>query len=114
MRNSKLTAIAVSATLAVSTLLGATSAAAAAGPTSPTQTMVNTATAPSCVKIISQRGSGWFHRPYVKIRNDCRTTKRVKIVWAWGADSPCKSLAPGKTYKDYAGNGSRFDGIKKC
>ncbi len=70
------------------------------------------ATAPSCVKHIDSGRSWGF--PWVKIRNDCKTSQRVKIIRAYAPDSECKTLAPGKTFKHSTGMAGRFDGIKRC
>jgi len=77
-----------------------------------TATSAEAATAPSCVKHIASGRSWGF--PWVKIRNDCKTTQRVKVIWAWAPDSPCKTLAPGETYKDSTGAAGRFDGLNRC
>ena len=78
-----------------------------------TATTAHAATAPSCVKHI-ESGRTWLGFPWVKIRNDCKTSQRVKVIWAWAPDSPCKTLAPGKTFKDETGVGGRFDGLVRC
>ncbi|MFT3835043.1 MAG: hypothetical protein QM711_17275 [Micropruina sp.] len=70
------------------------------------------AVAPSCVKHIDSGRSWGF--PWVKIRNDCKSTQRVKIIWAFAPDRECKTLAPGKTFKHSTGVAGRFDGIRSC
>ena len=51
---------------------------------------------------------------WVEIRNDCKSSQRVKILWAFAHDSECKTLAPGKTFKHSTGVAGRFDGIARC
>jgi hypothetical protein len=55
---------------------------------------------PSCVTIYSQ-GSG-----YVWVRNGCSTQQRVKVIIAWGPDTPCLAINPGR-YGHYT-SGPRF------
>ena len=69
--------------------------------------------APGCVRVISQ-GHTWAGLPKVTIRNDCSTTKRVKIVWANTPDSGCKVLSRGEKASDWTGLIGRFAGLQLC
>lgn len=49
-------------------------------------------TAPACV---DRYVDGYPSSIYVKLTNNCSTTKRVKVDIKLGGDSPCWSLSPG-------------------
>lgn len=74
--------------------------------------IVTTESAPDCVEVVG-KGKNWT-QPYVDVKNTCKTTKRVKVVWAHGPDSECTSVKPGKTFRDQSGALARFDGLEKC
>lgn len=79
--------------------------AQAAGP-------VRTAASPACVDI-TDSGKEWGF-PFVKVKNNCSGTQRVKVLWAGAPDSSCNVLKPGKSFKDSTGVLGRFDGLQKC
>jgi hypothetical protein len=62
---------------------------------------------PSCVTVYSQ-GSGevWVH-------NGCSTQQRVKVIIAWGPDTPCLAINQGR-YGHYTWLLGRFDGLTSC
>jgi hypothetical protein len=103
MSKSLFTAVAVAGFLAV-----AVSPAAAA----PSGERVVTAVSPSCVDVTKQ-GKSWGF-PYVEVKNNCSSTQRVKVIWAWGPDSSCNIMKPGATIRDSSGGAARFDGLRKC
>ena len=90
-------------------LSGSVTATAAA----PTAVIKTTVWAPSCVKVIKQ-DKEWGVFPRVTIRNDCSTSQRVKIIWAWAPDSSCQQLGVGQTYRHSTGAAGQFDGIARC
>ncbi|MCW2882194.1 MAG: Alpha amylase inhibitor [Sphaerisporangium sp.] len=51
---------------------------------------------------------------WVKVRNDCGRTIRVKIVIQYNFDSPCKVLKPHKTFFFRYGWASYLDEVKTC
>jgi hypothetical protein len=60
---------------------------------------------------------GDYHRHpfsrHVHVVNHCMTTKRVKVIIAFGFDSRCHFLAPGRSFT-YAFRIGRWDGIAQC
>lgn len=96
----KLVAAGAATALALGGLIVAPSAAVAA-------------TAPTCVSVVSYDNSWWKPKWTVKIRNNCSTTQRVKIIWARAADTACTQLRPGQTLTSSRYTGW-FDGIRKC
>ena len=67
---------------------------------------------PSCVSVWQKTGNvtktGYAH-------NGCGRWMNMKIVWAHGADGPCRSVAPGRTISHWVPRGVRtFDGAKYC
>jgi hypothetical protein len=71
-----------------------------------------TAVSPSCVDVTKQ-GKSWGF-PYVEVKNNCSSTQRVKVIWAWGPDSSCNTMKPGATIRDSSGGAAKFDGLRKC
>lgn len=69
--------------------------------------------APSCVKV-QKLGRDWAGFPGVKVTNNCSTTKRVKVVWAYAPDSECIILAKGKSKTHRTGVAGKFDGVFSC
>ncbi|BAZ12504.1 hypothetical protein NIES4071_43350 [Calothrix sp. NIES-4071] len=70
------------------------------------------APAPTCVS--TRRSTGRASQT-VRVTNDCKTTQRVKVLWAFGFDSACNTLAPGTSFSHtVVGRSPRFDGLKKC
>lgn len=112
MIRTKLAAGAVAATMVVAGLMGASSASAATTDLGAQSVIVKSAAAPTCVTV-TKTGRSWGF-PYVKIRNDCRTTQRVKVLWAWAPDSSCRTLSPGQSYTHKTGAAGRFDGLARC
>lgn len=104
-------ALAVPMSLGVAATASAAPAATAVS-ASVGSTLVKATLAPTCVKE-TKTGHSWGF-PYAIIKNTCSTTQRVKIIWAFAPDSPCKTLKPGATYRDSTGALGEFDGIKKC
>ncbi|MEO3868890.1 hypothetical protein ABGB18_08680 [Nonomuraea sp. B12E4] len=51
---------------------------------------------------------------WVKVRNDCGHTIRIKIVIQYNFDSPCKVLGAGKTYFFRYGAASFLDEVRSC
>lgn len=88
----------------------------AAGLTIATPLTAHAAPAPSCV--LAQYISSKKH---VFVQNQCRGTVRVKVIWAWGADSACTTIggtaangyAPWRTFKRPVFT-ARWDGIVSC
>ncbi|WP_327087116.1 hypothetical protein OIE66_33020 [Nonomuraea sp. NBC_01738] len=80
----------------------------------PTGALADTAQAqaPSCVSVWQR--TGWTTKTGYA-RNDCRYNVRVKIVWSWGTDGPCRTLSPGQTMSAKVARGQRnFEGVKNC
>lgn len=65
--------------------------------------------APSCVDV-NVLGTGTD----AVVTNNCSTTERVKVVWAFGGDSACTTLRPGYQFDDSAGFTARFDRLESC
>ncbi len=63
--------------------------------------------APGCVTF----SKGGVLGTTVTVRNGCRTTQRVKLVVAFGPDSSCVVLGPGKTFKHDA---LKPDRLERC
>ncbi|MFI6537935.1 hypothetical protein ACIBHY_36165 [Nonomuraea sp. NPDC050547] len=67
---------------------------------------------PSCVgyRVFNHRTA-----KYVTIANNCRYKVRIKVVIAWGPDSPCMTIAAnGRASWRWARGHQRFDGLRKC
>ncbi|MEV4889201.1 hypothetical protein AB0K48_07425 [Nonomuraea sp. NPDC055795] len=93
-------------TFALSTLT--TNPAAASGQSA----AAGQAGVPSCVDYWV-----WTYRTakYVTIANYCRYRVRIKVVIAWGPDSPCMTIAAnGRASWRWARGHQRFDGLRKC
>ncbi|MEU7859126.1 hypothetical protein [Nonomuraea sp. NPDC049141] len=58
--------------------------------------------------------TGSDYNKWVKVRNDCGRTIRVKIVIQYNFDSECKVLKPGKTFFFRHGWGSYLDEVRAC
>ncbi|WP_248958771.1 hypothetical protein [Sphaerisporangium perillae] len=68
--------------------------------------------APRCVAVWQKTGS--IHKTGYA-RNDCGYRMNLKIVWAFGKDGSCRTVAPGQTIKHQVPRGPRnFDGASKC
>ncbi|MBW4538460.1 MAG: hypothetical protein KME43_04855 [Myxacorys chilensis ATA2-1-KO14] len=95
-----------------------TAAVATAAVSLPIMTAVpaSAALAPRCVKVVEHvEGSGITGRDKVILRNDCRTTQRVKIITAFGRDMPCMSLVPSQTDGyTWPAHPRQFDRVDKC
>lgn len=102
------------AAVAVAGFLAIASPAVAAGPSvhQATTPGVKTAASPGCVDVTKQGRSWGF--PYVDVKNNCSSTQRVKVLWAFGPDSSCNVLKPGQSFRDSSGGAARFDGLSKC
>ncbi|WP_433501214.1 hypothetical protein ACQP1K_13395 [Sphaerimonospora sp. CA-214678] len=100
--------VSFAACLAVPPLM---SAPASAGVTAPSA-VPPLGNAPSCIAVW-QRTGNVTKTGYA--RNDCGNRMNIKIIWAHGADGPCRSLAPGQTLKHKIPRGPRnFDGASTC
>ncbi|GGC87663.1 hypothetical protein GCM10011512_13270 [Tersicoccus solisilvae] len=75
------------------------------------------ATAPSCV-YLSQwetRNSIGVITSHARATNNCSSTQRFRMIWAWAGDGPCYSYKPG-----YQSTASRLGGppkvseLRKC
>lgn len=73
---------------------------------------VDNTPAPNCVKVIDRWRDGTS--PHVAIRNDCRSSQRVKVIWAYGSDSECIQLVRGRAVQHGSGAFASFDGIARC
>ncbi|MEU1276861.1 hypothetical protein [Streptomyces sp. NPDC005805] len=79
---------ALTGTLMTAALLGTGLAGAATAP-------AYAASAPSCVKTANfNTASEWT----VQVRNNCSSTKKIKVIMRLGKDSPCVSLKKGEYY----------------
>ncbi|MCA2226418.1 hypothetical protein [Nonomuraea aurantiaca] len=58
--------------------------------------------------------TGHDYNKWVKVRNDCGHTIRVKIVIQYNFDSECKVLKPHKTFFFRHGWGSYLDEVRAC
>ncbi|MEU7838251.1 MULTISPECIES: hypothetical protein [unclassified Nonomuraea] len=58
--------------------------------------------------------TGHDYNKWVKVRNDCGHTIRVKIVIQYNFDSECKVLKPHKTFLFRHGWGSYLDEVRAC
>jgi hypothetical protein len=70
-------------------------------------TMALRASPPSCVSIYSQGSSDMY------VYNGCSTQQRVKVIIAFGWDTPCVAINPGG-YGYYDWTIGRFDGLAAC
>lgn len=104
----RFTALAAAA-LVIGSMIALPQAANAAAPTS---ISVRTAVAPTCVSVKTDHTWAGFARATVK--NNCSTTKRVKVYWAGAPDSACMTISPGSTKTDTTGVFGRFDGLRTC
>lgn len=108
----RFTALAAAA-LVIGSMIALPQAANAASPAAaPTSISVRTAVAPTCVSVKTDHTWAGFARATVK--NNCSTTKRVKVSWAGAPDSACMTISPGKTKVDETGIFGRFDGLRTC
>lgn len=109
----KIAALCTGIALVVPLSLAVTAPASATTVTSPavSQIMVKAAVAPGCVKVHTYRHWGF---PTAKVTNKCKTTQRVKVLWAFAEDSSCMTIKAGKSKTDGTGVQGRFDGLRKC
>ncbi len=77
--------------------------------------------APSCVthsvrtahRVI--RGKIAIFRRRAIVTNNCVRRQRVKVIWAFAPDSPCRTLRPRQSFSsDAVGRQARFDGLRRC
>ncbi|WP_143261344.1 hypothetical protein [Allokutzneria sp. NRRL B-24872] len=64
--------------------------------------------APSCV---TWKNNQWKMR--IEVTNRCKTTRKVKIVVAFGPDSACWTYKPGQRHDLYGPSG-RVDRLELC
>ncbi|MCR2800167.1 MULTISPECIES: hypothetical protein [unclassified Microbacterium] len=109
----RITALSAAVLLAGS-LIAVPPAASAAAPAdrSVAAVSVKAATAPTCVSVKTARTS-WL-RMKATVKNNCASTKRVKVVWAFANDSACMTIASGATKTHTTGSGGRFDSLVNC
>jgi Alpha amylase inhibitor len=67
--------------------------------------------APPCVRV-STRQEGLTK--YEDVRNLCGQAYRVKVIVAWGPDSPCHHLDPGEGFTHTHGIAGSFDRLDLC
>ncbi|MFF2851960.1 hypothetical protein ACFVT5_37345 [Streptomyces sp. NPDC058001] len=95
------------ASLGLIALSGATAHAAAPAPSD-----VKPLALPTCIEAFVNKGT-ITQTAYVY--NWCSSTYRVKVIWAWGADSECTSLRPNYVFTHKVPITPRkFDGVVAC
>ncbi|GAA2682778.1 MULTISPECIES: hypothetical protein [Actinosynnema] len=68
--------------------------------------------APTCVKVSSSKG---IATQTGKATNNCGRSLNLKIIWAFGADGPCSTVANGKSITNKVAIQPRvFDGASTC
>lgn len=65
---------------------------------------------PSCVDVTTW--TDWYD--FAKVTNNCSTTKYVKVIWAFAADTACTKLTSGSGITAYRGRAARYDGTVTC
>ncbi|WP_433427515.1 hypothetical protein [Nonomuraea sp. CA-141351] len=86
------------------------SAGALAGPTAVADASTILDSAPDC----ATTWTGHDLSKWVKVRNDCGRTIRIKIIIQYNFDSPCKVLQPHKTFFFRYGMASYLDEVRSC
>ncbi|MDT0495106.1 hypothetical protein RM717_31920 [Streptomyces griseus] len=89
------------------TLLGVSNAPAFAAGTGE----VGTQAVPSCVGV--EIFTHTFTREAV-VMNNCSSSQRVKVLWAYAADSSCMIIPAKSARSDTAVKPNRFDGLVSC
>ena len=69
------------------------------------------APAPTCV---SPRRTTSGLNQTVTVTNNCSTTQRVKVLWAFGPDSACTVVNSKGGFSSRRGRLPRFDGLERC
>lgn len=108
----RLTALAAGLLVIGSLIAVPQAASAASGSVVPTALVVRAAAAPTCLSVKTDHD--WAGFPRATVKNNCASTKRVKVVWAFAPDSACMTIGSGKTKHHTTGMLGRFDGLKTC
>ncbi|MFC7979358.1 hypothetical protein ACFUT3_29515 [Streptomyces cinereoruber] len=95
-------------TAAAVTMLGVSNAPAMAAGTGEAGAM---ASPPSCVGV--EIFTHTFSREAL-VLNNCSSSQRVKVLWAYAADSTCMVIPAGSARSDSAAKPNRFDGLVAC
>lgn len=66
---------------------------------------------PSCMNTVTWT-SGL--RRYVRVRNNCSTTQRVRIIWAFATDGACITYLRGRQVTAYRLRPAVFAGLRRC
>jgi hypothetical protein len=72
----------------------------------------STARVAGCVGVTVLTMGPGLHTAFVT--NGCRTTQRVKVIWAFAPDSSCFVLRPGGAASSTRPRTSQFDGLRSC
>ena len=79
------------------------------------EALLAAAPVPACVTATYSNPAGPYQN--VKVKNDCATSTRVKVLWAFATDSACHKVAAGSSWTDRHLNQTgpdRWDGVASC
>ena len=79
------------------------------------EALLAAAAVPVCVTATYSNPAGPYQN--VKVKNDCATSTRVKVLWAFATDSACHKVAAGSSWTDRHLNQTgpdRWDGVASC
>ncbi|MEU6721002.1 hypothetical protein ABZ897_56935 [Nonomuraea sp. NPDC046802] len=78
-----------------------------------TSVSAQTAETISCIDKVDS-GRTFLGKPWVRIKNNCYWTYKVKVVWNFAPDSVCTNLSPGETFRDEAVYSAVYDKTVTC
>ena len=110
-RTSRRALVALSSVLLTAPLLTIPAAASTAAPVREVVAAASRTAAPTCIAVKLSRSWG---APRATVKNNCSTTRRVKVVWQFAADSSCLITGTGKSKPDTTGLAGSFDGVYNC
>ncbi len=79
------------------------------------EALLAAAAVPACVTATYSNPAGPYQN--VKVKNDCATSTRVKVLWAFATDSACHKVAAASSWTDRHLNQTgpdRWDGVASC
>lgn len=83
------------------------------------------AAAPQCVSLktwttyvykwdpVKKRVRRLIDRFNARAKNNCSSYQRVRIIWAWASDGPCRGLSPGQSTTSWRNNGYVSE-VRRC
>ncbi len=111
-RKSRRALVALSSVLLTAPLLTIPAGASSAAPVREVVAAASRTAAPTCIAVKISRTK--WGSPKATVKNNCSSTRRVKVVWQFAADSSCLIISKGKSKSDTTGLAGSFDGVYNC